>query len=536
MSAAGQPRAAAAPVASSGAFAPLRQPVFAVLWFAMVLGNTGSFMRDVASAWVVTDLSASPTAVALVQSAATLPALLLALPAGVLSDILDRRRFLIVVQVLLMAVSTTLMLLAAGGALTVATLIGLTFASGVGAALMGPAWQAIVPELVSRDQVRGATALNSLGINISRAIGPALGGVLVAAFGAATAYAVDAASYLAVIAALWWWRRPAQAPDALSERFFGAFRAGLRYTRASRALHRVLLRAAVFFAFGSALWGLLPLVARRLLGGDAGFYGLLLGAVGAGAIAGAVLLPKLRARLGADALLLGSALVVSGVMAALTAGPGRVLSLVLMLLLGAGWIVALTTLNGTVQAILPNWVRGRGLAVYLMVFSGASAAGSLGWGLTAQALGVPAALLIAAAGGLAAALVMWRLKLPAGDADLQPAEHWPQAAGSQEHAPERGPVMVQVEYRVRVEDRPAFLELLRRLGEERRRDGAFSWGVFEHTADAQRVVEWFLVESWGEHLRQHRRVSKADAQVQAQLQRLHIGEGKPAVGHWVALE
>ncbi len=536
MSAAGQSRPGAVPPAAESAFAPLRQPVFAVLWIAMVLGNTGSFMRDVASAWVVTELSASPTAVALVQTAATLPAFLLALPAGVLSDILDRRRFLIVVQVLLLAVSASLMLLAASGTLTVATLIGLTFASGAGAALMGPAWQSIVPELVPREQLRGATALNSLGVNVSRAIGPALGGVLVAAFGAATAYAVDAASYLFVIAALWWWRRPAQAPDALSERFFGAFRAGLRYTRASRALHRVLLRAAVFVAFASALWGLLPLVARQLLGGDAGFYGLLLGAVGAGAIGGAVLLPWLRARLDADAMLLASALAVSGVMALLTTRPSPALAVMLMLLLGLGWILALSTLNGTAQAILPNWVRGRGLAVYLMVFSGASAAGSLGWGMVAQALGVPAALLIAAGGGVIAALALWRLRLPAGDVDLQPAGHWPEAAGAHAHSPESGPVMVQVEYRVRAEDRGAFLELLRRLGEERRRDGAFAWGVFEHTADGARVVEWFLVESWGEHMRQHRRVSKADAEIQVQLHRFHVGEGRPTVQHWVALE
>jgi hypothetical protein len=209
---------------------------------------------------------------------------------------------------------------------------------------------------------------------------------------------------------------------------------------------------------------------------------------------------------------------------------------VLMLLLGAGWILALSTLNGTAQAILPNWVRGRGLAVYLMVFSGASAAGSLGWGFVAQALGVPAALGLAAGGGMVAALLLHRLKLPAGEDDLEAARHWPEPDAVLPAGARRGPVMVQVEYCVREEDRAAFLPLLRRLGEERQRDGAFAWGVFEHTADARRVVEWFLVESWAEHQRQHRRVSKADAQLQAELHRLHAGEGKPVVGHWVAME
>jgi hypothetical protein len=360
--------------------------------------------------------------------------------------------------------------------------------------------------------------------------------VVVAVLGAATAYAADATSYGVVIAALWWWKRPAREADALSEQFFGAFRAGLRYTRASRELHRVLLRAAVFFIFASALWGLLPLVAREVLGGGAGFYGLLLGAVGAGAIGGAVVMPALRKRLDADALMLAAALAVCGVMGVLALAPPQALAVALMLLLGLGWILALTTLNGTAQAILPNWVRGRGLAVYLMVFSGAGAAGSLGWGLTAQALGVPAALGNAAAGGVLAALLLYRLKLPAGEADLEAARHWPEPDMALSTPAGRGPVMVQVEYRVRDAQREAFLALLRRLGEERRRDGAFAWGVFEHTGEPGRVVEWFLVESWAEHLRQHRRVSRADAQVQEELLRLHAGEGRPVVQHWVAVE
>ncbi len=252
---------------SGGSFAPLAQPVFAVLWAATVLGNTGSFMRDVASSWLMTDLSASPAAVAMVQAAGTLPIFLLAIPTGVLTDILDRRKFLIAVQLLLASVSITLMILAQTGMLSVGALIGLTFLGGVGAALMGPTWQAIVPELVKREDVKSAIALNSLGINIARSIGPAAGGLLLAALGAGVTYGVDVASYLVVIAALIWWPRASKTDDALAEGFFGAFRAGLRYTRASRPLHVVLLRAAVFFAFASAVWALLPLVARQMLGG-----------------------------------------------------------------------------------------------------------------------------------------------------------------------------------------------------------------------------------------------------------------------------
>ncbi|PNG51648.1 MULTISPECIES: MFS transporter [unclassified Variovorax] len=528
-----------APSASppQGSFAPLRQPVFAVLWAATVIGNIGSFMRDVASAWMVTELSASPTAVALIQTAATLPVFLLAIPAGVLSDILDRRRFLIVVQLVLAAVSGTLLVLAHTGQLTVGALIALTFVGGIGAALMGPTWQSIVPELVPRAELKSAVALNSLGINISRAIGPAAGGLLLATFGAAMTYGVDVLSYVFVIGALLWWRRPAAADDAgLSEHFLGAFKAGLRYTRASRELHVVLLRAAVFFLFASAVWALLPLVARQMLGGTAGFYGVLLGAVGAGAILGAVLLPRLRTRLQADGLVLLASLIAAGVMAALVAAPPRWLAVALLLLLGVGWIIALTTLNGVAQSILPNWVRGRGLAVYLTVFNGAMAAGSLGWGLVAQQIGVPMALLAGAAGLALVALVFHRVRLPAGEADLQPSNHWPEPLLAHPVAHDRGPVMVQVEYRVRSEDRRAFVQAMQRLSLERRRDGAYAWGLTEHTAEPECLMEWFLVESWAEHLRQHKRVSQADADIQAEALAFHIGPERPVVHHFLALD
>src|SRR6218665_664462 len=307
--------------AAGGSFAPLRLPVFAGLGAATVLGNIGSFMRDVASAWMVTELSTNPAAVALIQTAATPPIFLLAIPAGVLSDILDRRRFLIAIQILLALVSGTLLVLARTGTLTVESLVALTFVGGIGAALRGPTWQSIVPELVPRHDLKNAVALNSLGINIARALGPAAGGLLLASFGAAAAYGADVLSYVFVIAALLWWKRPPAVDTGLSEQFFGAFRAGLRYARSSRELHVVLLRAAVFLLFASSVWALLPLVARRMLGGTAGFYGVMLGAVGAGAILGAVLLPKLRKRLDTDGLVLLASVVTALVMGMLTLAP-----------------------------------------------------------------------------------------------------------------------------------------------------------------------------------------------------------------------
>lgn len=522
--------------APRGAFAPLRQKVFAVLWGAAILGNTGSFIRDVASAWLVTDLSASPTAVAAVQAASLLPVFLLAMPAGVLSDILDKRRFLIAIQVGLACVSLTLMVLSYSGLMSVSALIGLTFVGGIGAALMMPTWQSIVPELVAREDLKSAVALNSLGINVARAIGPAAGGLLLASLGAAVTYSADVASYLVVIAALIWWRRPARAQDDLDERFAGAFRAGLRYARSSRELHVVLVRAVFFFAFASAVWALLPLVARDLLKGDAAFYGLLLGAIGLGAIGGAVALPRLRVRFGADLLVLFAALVTAAATVALALEPPRWVALVILLGVGAAWITALTVLNATAQAILPNWVRGRALAVYLTVFNGAMAGGSVTWGLVAQEGGLRLALILSAGGLALAALFFHRLRLPTGEADLTPSMHWPEPALAEPVDNDRGPVLILIEYRVVRADQPAFLRALRRLSGARRRDGAYLWGVTEDAADPELVVEWFMVESWAEHLRQHRRVSKADADVQTAARAFHSGDHPPVVRHLLAFD
>lgn len=522
--------------AAPSAFAPFHRIVFTIIWTATVLGNTGSFMRDVASSWLVTDLSASPAAVSLIQAAGTLPIFLFAIPAGVLSDILDRRKFLIAVQVLLASVSLTLAFLAMNGWLTINLLIALTFLGGVGAALAGPAWQAIVPELVPRSDIKSAVALNSLGVNIARSIGPAAGGLLLASFGAAVTYGADVASYVFVIAALLWWPRAKGEQDELSERFLGAFRAGLRYTRSSRELHVVLLRAAVFFAFASSVWALLPLVARNLLGGDAGFYGVLLGAVGAGAIGGALVLPRLRAVLDSDRLLLLSAIVTSVVMAVLALAPPKWVAVPVLLLLGAAWITALTTFSGVAQGVLPNWVRGRGLAVYLMVFNGAMAAGSVGWGAVAQALDLRLALLTSAAGLFVVAFVMHRMKLPAAETDLTPSNHWPEPLTSEPVEHDRGPVLILIEYRIPRANRVPFFDCLKRLAAARRRDGAYGWGITEDASDPEKIVEWFMVESWAEHLRQHHRVSHADADVQRDTVQFHVGQQPPVVRHFLTLD
>jgi MFS family permease len=509
----------------------LRNRVFAVLWVATVVGNVGTWMRDTTSAWLMAELTPSPTLVAMVQAAGLLPVFLLSLPAGTLADIVDRRRLLIAVQTGLLVVSLLLALAALSGAMTPPLLLALTLAAGVGAALMNPVWQAVVPELVGKPDLRPAIALNGLGINVARAIGPAAG-FLIAAAGAAAAYLADVVTYLVAIAALGWWRREVTAV-ARPERFTGALQAGLRHAAASPPLRRVLLRTALFFLVASAFWALLPLVARDRLGTGPAGYGLLLGALGAGAILGAVLLPRLGWT--AERLVAAGTLTVAAATAALAAAPELWSGVAILLVTGTAWIAVLTSLNATAQGVLPNWVRGRGLALYLTAFYGALTLGSVIWGQVAEFTSVSVALIAAGAGGALVALAATRLPLPAADADLTPSHHWPapSIAGS---GPETDrTALITVTYRIDPADRETFAARIERLGETRRRNGAVRWGVFADVGDPERIVEWFITPSWTEHLRQHDRVSAADKAIQDEVNAFHRGGAPPAVAHLVSI-
>ncbi|MCC2654942.1 MAG: transporter [Panacagrimonas sp.] len=521
--------------ATPGAFAPLRERAFLVLWIATVAANTGTWMRDTASGWLMTSLSPSPTLVALVQAATTLPIFLLALPAGALADIVDRRRLMIAIQLGLALVSVALALLASLDAMTPALLLGLTFCGGVGAALSAPAWQSVVPQLVPRDLMRPAIALNSLGVNIARAIGPAVGGLLIATLGIAAAYAVDVLSYALIIAALMWWKPAARASED-REQLLDAMRSGLRFALFHDELQRVLLRAFLFFVAASAYWALLPLIVRQQLRGDATVYGLAMAAIGAGAILGALLLPRVRQRLGADGTLLLGGLVSALAIAALAMSRAPAQGIVALLFAGAAWIAVLTTLNATAQAVLPDWVRGRGLALYLTVFFGAMTLGSALWGQLASHAGLVVSLAAAACATALIGLVAHRWSLPTGDANLTPSLHWPEPAVSDEIDASGGPVMVRIRYVVPSADHAAFHDAIRPLGRIRRRDGAYAWGVIADVERPELVTEWFLVASWEQHLRQHRRMSESDRQVQAVVNGFHRAEAPPMVEHGIALK
>jgi MFS family permease len=523
----------AARAAEASPWAPLKQPLFRAIWIATLVSNIGTWLHDVGAAWLMTSLAPSPIMVSLVQAATTLPMFLFALPSGVLADIVDRRRLLISAQCLMLVAAVLLGVLQYMGLVTPVVLLVATFVLGLGAALNAPAFQAIVPELVPKEDLAPAVALNSLGINIARAIGPAIGGVIVAASGPGLVFVLNGISVLGVLITLYRWRRQPRSGTLPPERFFGAVRAGFRYVKQAPELQTVLIRAAAFFAFASATWSLLPLLARQQLGLGAGGYGVLLAFIGGGAVLGAVALPKLRSRLPANRVIAGATLLFAAVGFSLARLRSFEAACAVAFLAGIAWISMLSTLNIAAQMALPAWVKARTLAVYLVVFNGAMAAGSAIWGTLATSTDIPTTLTVAAAGQLVALLLVVRHRLPSELANLTPSLHWPAPVLSSTAEPDRGPVLVTVEYQVPAEQTEAFTTEMDRLRRIRLRDGAIHWGLYEDGERPGRWIEAFELESWVEHLRQHERVTEADRAVQEGIRRFHTGPGAPTVTHLV---
>jgi MFS family permease len=520
--------------AVKSAWSALRYRVFRFLWIATVVSNVGSWMYNAASGWLMTSLDAHPLIVSLVQVASSLPLFLFGLPAGALADMVDKRRFILTLEILTTAFSALFALLVTLHVVTPSVLLLFIFLVGILGALETPAWQAIVPQLVPKEALSSASAANSVGVNISRVIGPALAGMVILAFGIAAPFWLDAVSNLGVIAVIFWWRPPAKPTQALpAERMLNAIRTGLRYARNNGHLRATLVQAAGFFLFASAYWALLPVLARGQLHGGPTLYGVLLGAIGAGAVAGAFLLPRWRARSGANGMVVLGELGTAFALILFGLAQQPLTAVLAALIAGISWIAVLATLNVSAQLALPEWVRGRGLAVYVTVFFGTMSLGSAVWGLIADRIGLPPAHYLAGAGIVLAIWLTRRWKLQTGpEADLAPSMHWPEPFLAAPVEDDAGPVLVTVEYHVGAEKRDAFLAAMRRVARERKRDGAYSWGLYEDTAHADRVLETFLVDSWLEHRRQHQRVTNADRMVEEHVRKLVRDE--PRVTHYIA--
>jgi len=518
----------------ASAWSPLREPLFRALWIASVASNIGTWMHEAGAGWLMTSLTTSPLLVALMQTATSLPVFLLGLPAGALADVVDRRRMLLFTQGWMLSAAGMLGLLTLLDMTTPWVLLVLTLALGAGAAMNAPAWQATAPELVPRAELPKAVALNGIGLNLARAVGPALGGAIVAAAGAGAVFLLNAVSFLSVIAVLSQWRWSPRAGKAPTEPVLSAIRAGIRYARHAPALRAVLVRTGLFVLFASALWALLPVLARHEMGLGSTAYGILFGCLGAGAVAGAVILPWLRRRLSMDALSIAAIVLFAAVTLALAQVRQFGFLCVVLWAGGVAWIALMASFNIATQTAVPSWVRARALALYLLMFQGSMAFGGVLWGTVAQHAGMTVALWCAAAGLVAGLALAPRYRLNHGEElDLRPSSHWPEPNVLIEPDPEDGPVLVTVEYRIDPEHARNFALAVQAVRRQRLRDGAFRSGLFRDPSDPGRYIETFVVESWAEHMRQHERVTVNDRIAEDRARAFHRGDQPPVTSHYI---
>jgi predicted MFS family arabinose efflux permease len=530
-----KPQSGATPTTRSSAWAPFRSPAFAKLASAQFLSNIGTWMQTVGAQELMLTLTTSATPVALIQTAAGLPVVLLSVPAGAIGDLVDRRRLLIASQSFMLIAALLLAGLAFAGLVTPLILLALIFAVGIGQTLTSPVWMTLQPELVAPEDRTQAISLGAVNMNVSRAIGPALGGALYAASSAAVLFLVNALSFVPVIGAVASWRgRPRPASAVAREHVVDAIRAGARYVAGSPALRVILLRAGSFMFFASSLWALLPVVAHTQLHLGSGGYGLLLGGVGIGAVAGAVVLPRLRGRVTTGALMTSGTLVFAGVTLGLAYVRVSALGALLLVIGGVAWILVLSTLNSQYQSTLPGWAKARGMSYYLVIFQGAGAVGAAVFGVIAQSAGLSEALLAAAIGlALVALTGIWLPFSAISPDDLLPAGDWP-APHLVGTAATDEPVQVTVEYWPRPGRERDLIDALTAGRHARRRTGAISWRVWRDAANPGRVLEQFVVGSWEEHLRQHERVSVHDQQRLDDIKAMTDPSRPATVTHWLA--
>lgn len=516
---------------------PFDYPIFRAVWIASLVSNFGGLIQSVGASWMMMSLSRSEQMVALVQASVTLPILLLSLLAGAIADNLDRRRVMLFAQTMMLIVSATLAFFAWRHWLTPELLLLFTFLIGCGTALNGPAWQASVGDMVARPALPSAIALNSMGFNIARSLGPAIGGAIVATAGAAAAFLVNALSYVGLILVLLRWR-PVRPPRLLPpERLDLAMASGVRYVAMSPNIRRVLLRALLFGIGASAVPALMPLVARDVIAGGPLTYGMLLGSFGVGAVGGAMLVKQLRARFTTEQVVrLATAMFAIGAAIA-GVSPSLFITMPALFVAGAGWVIALSTFNVTVQLSAPRWVVARALALYQMFAFGGMAAGSWLFGMIAEHHGVALALVFAAVLQLAGIVVGMFLPLPLTvEANLDPLAAWREPKTAVPVTPRSGPIVIRVEWRIAEKDIAEFLNIMSERRRIRLRDGARHWSLLRDLADPQLWIERYSAATWLEYVRHNQRRTHADSANMGALLALHLGPDRPIVQRMIERE
>ncbi|RMC38885.1 MFS transporter [Paracoccus siganidrum] len=518
------------PPLKPSSLAPFRHADFRLLWSATLVSNFGGLVQAVGAAWLMTQLTDSATLIALVQASNTLPIMLLALASGALADIFDRKTLLLTAQLFMLVVSVALAVVAWQGWLTPWLLLGFTFLIGAGQALYNPPWQASMGDLVPRADLPAAVTLNSVGFNLMRSVGPAAGGFIVAGFGAAAAFAVNALTYLPLLGALLRWKPRTTPSPAPREPFLSAVGAGLRYVALSPNLMRVILRGALFGFAAVSVLALLPLVAKSHPEGGSLLFGGLLGCYGLGAIAGAVLNPRIRARFDNENVIRVAFAGFAGAAIVLGQADAIWLHALAMLPAGASWVLALSLFNVTVQLSTPRWVVARALALYQTATFGGMAAGSWAWGAVAGGQGLDQALTWAGGVLLVGAVIGFWFKAPEfGSVDLDPVNRFREPALRLDLRGRSGPIMVMVDYRIDQKDVPEFLRLMQLRRNIRRRDGARNWALLRDLEHPDLWSESYHIATWDEYVRHNLRRTKSDAEVTVLLRELHRGEGDPVV-------
>ncbi|PBC04656.1 MFS transporter [Mesorhizobium sp. WSM3860] len=512
------------------ALAPFRHGIFRAVWSASLVSNFGGLIQGVGAAWMMTTIATSSYQVALVQASTTLPIMLFALVAGAIADSFNRRKVMLVAQSFMLVVSALLTVFTWFGWMTPWTLLAFTFLIDSGTALNSPSWQASVGDMVPRAKVPAAIALNSMGFNITRSVGPAIGGIIVAAAGAAAAFAANAVSYIGLIVVLFRWKPEVPAPTLPRESLGAAMGAGLRYVAMSPNIGKVLARGSAFGFSAGAVLALLPLVARDVVKGDALTYGIMLGAFGIGAVGGALISVRLRQLLSSETMVraafAGFALcafnaAVSNNAWQTSAG---------LLIGGACWVIALSHFNVTVQMSTPRWVVGRVLSIYQTATFGGIALGSWIWGVVADAHGAESALMVAAVAMLAGGAIGFILPLPQHTAlNLDPLNRFKEPMLALDLKPRSGPIAIMIEYIIREEDVPEFLATMAERGRIRRRDGARNWTLARDLENPGIWIEHYHTPTWVEYIRHNRRATHADAVVGERIRALHSGENPPRV-------
>jgi MFS family permease len=518
------------------AWVPLKRPLFRALWLASFVSNVGTFMHEVGAAWLMTGLKPVPWMVSLVQAAANIPIFLLALPAGAIADVVDRRRLIIWTQSWMGFCAGVLAAFTYTNLTGPWTLLLFTFLLSVGGAMTWPAWQAITPELVEKHEVPAAIALGGIGFNLSRILGPALGGFIVGRAGPAAVFLANAISYIAIVGVLVAWRRKPLKRRLPPETIFGAMRSGARYVKYSPALRAVLIRCGTFILCAGSFWAILPLLARKTFGLDSTHYGLLLGWFGAGAVFGGLVLPKIRRYISSNLLVTLSCALVAVQLIALAVFRDRHALHFTMVFGGFAWTSTMLSFNISVLNVAPEWVRSRAAAVFLLVFTGGQATSSIVWGALATRYGMPAALEWSAVALLIVLLFTagW-VRMPASEKyNLAPGGQSPVLQMDEDFEHDEGPVLVMVRWRVRPHELDAFHDAIWHLRRIRLRDGASQWGLFRDTSTDDLHVETFLVPSWIDHLRQHDRMTVDDLVAEKRVLAYHSDNEPPEVQHFIA--